>query len=136
MLFLSSLLYAVNIFAPQFIVRVIDCRSESYSLVNGCVWTGALALLYILVDWPLTHPSALLARIGWPLWSGAPLRFLGANPMLLYVGHEVFMNYLPVTALGFLPDTHWGSLARTVWGVLFWTLVAYDLYVHRVFLTI
>ena len=136
-----SVVYCINsqnsyCIKPEVRMNQLTCRSESYSLLNGSVWAGALALLYVLVDYPLEHPPALLARLRWPLWSGSPLRFLGANPMLLYIGHEVFHEYLPVSALTFLPDTHWGALARTLWGVLFWTLVAYVLYVQRIFLTI
>lgn len=114
--------------------------------------TALLALLYFLVDFRPTkssdetghelfgeaEPSLFTRLFGprWPLWSGAPLAFLGANPFLIYVAHEVFETYLPVTLLLFLPDSHWGHLAQTIWGVAFWTLVAYVLYRKKIFLTI
>lgn len=118
----------------------------------AAVDTALLGLLYFLVDvCPKPAPNArddelfveaqpsLLSRLfgaHWPLWSGAPLSFLGANPFLIYVAHEVFGTYLPVSALLFLPDSHWGHLTQTIWGVAFWTLVAYVLHRKKIFLTI
>ena len=97
-------------------------RTASFSFAMASIDTALLGLLYFLVDvCPKQAPSArdnelfgdpqpsLLSRLfgaRWPLWSGAPLSFLGANPFLIYVAHEVFEAYLPVTALLFLPDSH------------------------------
>ena len=127
-------------------------RTASFSLAMAAFDTALLGLLYFLVDVsPKRTPNArdnelfgepqpsLLSRLcggRWPLWSGAPLSFLGANPFLIYVAHEVFETYLPVTALLFLPDSHWGHLTQTIWGVAFWTLVAYVLHRKKIFLTI
>ena len=97
---------------------------------------GALALLYILVDYPLAHPPKLPFGLRWPLWSGSPFIFLGMNAILVYVIQEIPPVFFPISLFLFLPYTHWGAMANNLWGVLFWMAVAYDFYVFRIFLTV
>lgn len=115
--------------------------------------TAFLGLLYFLVDFRKKQSAnepkeqlgereatatslSQMCRPQWPHWSGAPLTFLGANPILLYVAHQMFQNFLPLTLLHFVPDTHWGYLTYSLWAVAFWTLVAYVLYRKKLFLSI
>lgn len=115
----------------------------------AAISTSLFGLLYFLVDvsyyqvpHELNQKSGKLQQSDHSIyreqsfWSGAPFKFLGANPILLYVAQIVFRNHLPLTALYFVPDTHWGHLIYSLWGVTFWTVVAYVFYRRKIFLSI
>ena len=110
-----------------------DYRTASFSLAMAAIDTALLALLYFLVD---VRPTFSSRWRRWTSWSGAPLTFLGANSILIYVAQDVCHDYLPLCALKFLPDSHWGQLAASVWAIAFWTMAAYVLHRKKIFLSI
>ena len=112
--------------------------TASFALAMAAIDTALLMLLYFLTDFlpkQATFISTVMS-IRWPLWSGTPLTFLGANPILLYVMQIVFQKYLPLTMLNFLPYTRWAFIAYSLWGLAFWMIVAYVLHRKRIFLSI
>lgn len=113
----------------------------------AAIATALLSLFYFLVDVSQKEPKrqsvaekpsclSLLFDSRSPVWSGAPLTFLGANPILIYVAQIVFQKYLPFNELNFVPDTHWGNLTYSIWGVGIWTLISFVLHRKQIYLSI
>ena len=59
-------------------------------------------------------------------WDGWPLREVGKNSILLYMGHEILDGFLPF-AVYFTTeseDRHWGVVLSNALGVTAWVCVA------------
>lgn len=117
--------------------------TASFALAMAAIDTACLGLLYFLVD--VRKKNSQNEQLGerqqsflsqWSFWTGAPLTFLGTNPILLYLAHSIFQNSLPLTLINFLPNTHWSHLTYSLCGVAFWILVAYVLYKNKIFVSI
>lgn len=104
--------------------------------VNKNLWSASFSLLaagggmimlsgcYVLVDW-------------WKVWTGAPLRYLGLNSLLIYVGHDVLGGYFPFSyALSTEQDTHAGLLTMNIIGASMWIVVATYCYSTKFFFKI
>lgn len=60
--------------------------------------------------------------------------FAGMNSLVIYLGHEIFEDYLPVQWS--VPSTHTAQLLMNVWGSVFWLLIAICLHRKRVFISL
>ena len=69
------------------------------------------------------------------LWSGAPLIFLGMNPILLFCAHECFQEYFPFSWYADNP-THGEMLAMNIIGASLWTLMAWYWHQQKFFVKI
>ena len=58
----------------------------------------------------------------------------GMNSIVVYVCHEVFSNYFPITWK--VPDTHTCNMALHVWGVSLWVAMSAFMYYKGVFIAI
>ena len=63
--------------------------------------------------------------------------FTGLNSIVLYLGSETGAHMLPFNfELGGGMGTHWRRLPESVWGVCCWLVVAFKLYLNKVFVTV
>ncbi len=62
--------------------------------------------------------------------------YLGMNSILLYVGHEVFADYVPFSWGLTQHDGHDKWLAMNLLGVTYWVLIAYYCFRIKFFLKI
>ncbi|XP_064638984.1 heparan-alpha-glucosaminide N-acetyltransferase-like [Lineus longissimus] len=67
-------------------------------------------------------------------WSGAPFFYPGMNSILLYLCHEIFRDYFPVSF--WVPDTHPARLAMNLWSTVFWVIVSVYLHSQKIFLSL
>ncbi|EGG17785.1 transmembrane protein [Cavenderia fasciculata] len=81
-----------------------------------------LAIFYVVVD---------IKRI----WNGAPLVYVGMNPITIYCGHEILGGYFPFSFYASV-QTHALYLLSNCIGVGCWLLIAYLMYKNRVFINI
>lgn len=82
---------------------------------------GVLALYYFLID---------VKKI----WNGAPFKYIGMNPILIYCCHEILQFYFP---FGFkVPNTHAAQLAENLVGVTCWFLIAFRMYMLNFFVSL
>ena len=96
--------------------------SASFGLVMGGGGCIALGITYVLVD---------MKR----LWSGAPFRYLGLNSILIYISHDIFQEYFPLSWSQNNP-THFTLLTMNIVGASMWVLVSYICYQNKFFLKI
>eukprot|EP01102_Stenamoeba_stenopodia_P018071 TRINITY_DN6579_c0_g1_i3.p1 TRINITY_DN6579_c0_g1~~TRINITY_DN6579_c0_g1_i3.p1 ORF type:complete len:477 (-),score=96.36 TRINITY_DN6579_c0_g1_i3:96-1526(-) len=98
--------------------------SPSFIFVMGGTGNLVLALCYLLVD-------------VFSVWNGAPFIYVGMNPILIYCGHELLANHFP---LAYQTNTSYAShaqnLAGNLIGVGCWMMVAYALYLNKIFVAL
>ena len=96
--------------------------STSYVLLMAGFGSVLLAFVYGVVD-------------RWKWWSGAPLRYMGMNSIVIYVGSELFEGYFP---FGFHsnPRQHWGELFSNCFGVCSWFMIAAELHRRKIFIKV
>jgi len=120
------------------IISIILCKSsqnEGFIPVNKNLWSttyvttmACMAFFNLTVFYILTDV--------FKFWSGKPLDFVGMNSILLYVGHEVFSDYVPFSWGITQHDTHMKWIAMNMIGVGYWVLIAYYCYKIKFFLKI
>jgi len=95
--------------------------SLSFILALGGMANIALFMAYVIIDIK-----------GW--WEGTPFIYVGMNPILIYMGHELFSDRFPFS---FLAQQHHGPmLASNMIGVTCWVLLAYYMYLQKFFINI
>jgi len=95
--------------------------TPTFIFVMAGTGNGMLAVYYFLID--VKH---------W--WNGAPFKYIGMNPILIYCCHEVFQEYFP---FGFqVPSTHAAQLAENLVGVTCWFIIAFRMYMLNFFVSI
>jgi heparan-alpha-glucosaminide N-acetyltransferase len=83
-----------------------------------------LSLLYAVVD---------IARH----WSGAPLRYIGMNSILIYACHEIFQAYFPFTvAWSYDFASHAEAITSNLAGMLCWVAISRLLYLRGIFVNV
>lgn len=120
------------------IISIILCKSsqnDGFIPVNKNLWstsyvttTACMAFFNLTVFYILTDVLKL--------WSGKPLDFVGMNSILLYIGHEVFSDYVPFSWGITQHDTHMKWITMNMIGVGYWVLIAYYCYKIKFFLKI
>lgn len=120
------------------IISIILCKAsmnDGWIPVNKNLWSTTyvttlasmgfflLALFYGLID---------VLKI----WSGRPLDFVGMNSILLYVGHEVFSDYVPFSWGITEHASHAQWISMNLLGVSYWVIIAYYCYTIKFFLKI
>jgi len=120
------------------IVSIILCRASmngGWIPVNKNLWSTSyvttlasmaniiIAIFYYVID---------VAKV----WSGRPLSYVGMNSILLYVGHEVFANYVPFSWGITEHATHTEWLIMNLLGVTCWVVIAYYCFSIQFFLKI
>lgn len=69
-------------------------------------------------------------------WTGVPLYYVGMNSILLYVGHEVFQDFIPFSWGAGATSTHGELLAMNMLGTTYWVIIAYYCYKINFFVKI
>lgn len=96
--------------------------SLSFILVMSCMAFFLLTLMYLLID---------VASF----WSGSPLIYVGMNPILVYMGHEICHGMFPFSWAPF-SQSHYEALTMNLWGTFLWMFIAYVLYKKKIFLAV
>lgn len=94
--------------------------SLSYVLVTTAFAYCLLALFYIVIDikkW----------------WSGKPLLYAGMNAIIMYIGSELLGRMYPFYWHIDGMKTHFMFLLSNIWTAAMWNLVAYYLYLRKIF---
>lgn len=96
--------------------------STSFIFVLGGTAFIIHAILFILVD--ITRK-----------WGGRPFFYPGMNPIVLYVGHELFRNTFP---FAWIPTsrTHAAYLAMNLWGTALWVAISIVMYKRNIFISL
>lgn len=68
-------------------------------------------------------------------WGGRPLFYPGMNPILLFIGHEIFKGTFPFDWIP-INKTHAAYLSMNLWGVALWVVISIILYKNNIFLSI
>eukprot|EP00727_Mastigamoeba_balamuthi_P010478 m51a1_g6052 hypothetical protein (649) ;mRNA; f:214325-217312 len=95
--------------------------SISFVLVNSALCYAMMIVCYLTVD-------------VWKWWLGSPFRFVGMNSIVLYAVHLLFQGLFPFDFPA--PDTHAWFLARNVFGISTCCIIAFVLYLKRIFITV
>uniref|UniRef100_A0A914WJY0 DUF5009 domain-containing protein n=1 Tax=Plectus sambesii TaxID=2011161 RepID=A0A914WJY0_9BILA len=108
-------------------------QNEGVLPVNKNLWTPSFAtvlaslgyfiiiIFYIIID-------------ELELWQGEPFYFVGMNSLIIYLGHGIFGQYLPVQWT--VGDDHASKLYMHIWGACFWTIVAYLMHLQKYYFSI
>ncbi|XP_071108203.1 heparan-alpha-glucosaminide N-acetyltransferase-like [Haliotis cracherodii] len=117
------------------IAAILSKASKNDGFIPICknLWSLSFVLALSSLAFFLFTLCYLLIDV-WKVWSGAPFCYPGLNPILIYVGHEVFANRSPVHFP--VVHTHAAQLAMSAWGTFFWFLVSLYLYVKDIIVTI
>jgi heparan-alpha-glucosaminide N-acetyltransferase len=97
--------------------------SPSFIFATGGGAFVLLALSYFLID---------VVKV----WNGSPFRFVGMNPILIYMGHEILGGYMPFSFALYGDVSHAAMLASNLVGMSCWCLIAYYMYYNRFFISI
>ncbi|CAH1793906.1 unnamed protein product [Owenia fusiformis] len=101
--------------------------------VNKNLWSLSFVLaLASMAFFLFTCMYMLCDVLQW--WSGAPVFYPGMNSILVYICHEVFQSFFPVSWK--VPNTHASQLAMNMWGAAFWVIVSAYLYYKKIFIVI
>jgi len=98
-------------------------RSLSFVFVTTGLAFILMALTYLLVDYKR-------------VWQGEPFLFAGMNSIVLYLGHYTAWQMGPFNYISGPMNTHWSRLVESIWGTCAWLIVAYVLYLKKVFITV
>lgn len=96
--------------------------SLSFVLVVAGLAFLIQAVLFVVVD---------ITRV----WSGQPFFYPGMNPLVIYVGSELFKDVFP---FGWIPSvkTHANYLGMNLWGTGLWVVIAIVLYKRNIFVSL
>eukprot|EP01125_Pyxidicula_operculata_P018410 TRINITY_DN6539_c0_g1_i1.p1 TRINITY_DN6539_c0_g1~~TRINITY_DN6539_c0_g1_i1.p1 ORF type:complete len:697 (+),score=149.63 TRINITY_DN6539_c0_g1_i1:1577-3667(+) len=95
--------------------------SPSFIFVMAGTAFIVLTLFYILID-------------VFQLWNGAPVFYVGMNPIMLYCCHELLNSYFPFSFVA--PNTHTWTLFQNLLGVSSWLVIAFRMHQLDFFVTI
>ncbi|KAI8777362.1 heparan-alpha-glucosaminide N-acetyltransferase [Biomphalaria glabrata] len=95
--------------------------SLSYTLVTASFGFILLSALYVITD--------IIS-----IWDGQPFIYPGMNSIAIYCCHGVFHNQFPVNWI--VGNQHWKLLLRCVWGTSVWVIVAFWLYLKKIFIAL
>ena len=96
--------------------------SLSFILAMAGSANVVLTICYFLID---------LSNI----WNGAPFIYIGMNPILIYLSHEI-LNYYPPFSWYIAVPTHMNLLTMNLVGVSSWLLIAYYMHYHKFYINI
>jgi len=82
-----------------------------------------LAISYLLIDYL-------------KIWNGGPFSFVGKNPIVIYLGHEILNSYFPFSFDPYSQTTHAIILTSNLVGVSCWCVIGYIMYRKKVFISI
>lgn len=68
-------------------------------------------------------------------WGGRPFFYPGMNPLILYIGHELFRNTFPF-CWKLDNETHAAYLGMNLWGTAVWVAISIFLYKRNIFINI
>ncbi|KAM9329534.1 heparan-alpha-glucosaminide N-acetyltransferase [Gastrophryne carolinensis] len=94
--------------------------SISYVTTLSCFAFFLLLIIYCLVD---------VKRY----WTGSPFFYPGMNSILVYVGHEIFVNYFPFKWKMKDSQSHAEHLTQNLVATSIWVLISYTLYKKKIF---
>ncbi|XP_068232603.1 heparan-alpha-glucosaminide N-acetyltransferase-like [Palaemon carinicauda] len=96
--------------------------SLSFVLTTNCFAFFLLSFYYLVID-----------KLSW--WSGNPVRYVGMNAIILYLGHEILGNLLPWS---WSPVGHYhvNYLIMNIWGTSLWVVFAYILHLKKVYISV
>ncbi|CAG5122863.1 unnamed protein product [Candidula unifasciata] len=95
--------------------------SFSFTLITASFGFVFLSGIYIVTDL-------------FGVWAGQPFIYPGMNSIVIYVCHDIFSNTFPVSFE--VDHQHWKLLLRCVWGTSCWVIVAYWLYIKKIFIAL
>lgn len=106
---------------------VIPLNKNLWSLSFVFVTTGFAFLLlsgfYLIIDvqkW----------------WTGKPLTFAGMNAILMYIGSELLGQMYPFYWQFSGTNTHFMFLSANLWNAAMWNIVAYYLFLRKIFFSL
>lgn len=96
--------------------------SLSFVLTTNCFAFFLLSFYYLIID-------------KWSWWSGNPVRYVGMNAIILYLGHEILGSLLPWS---WSPVGHYHAdyLIMNIWGTSLWVVFAYFLHLKKVYISV
>ncbi|KAH9499240.1 hypothetical protein Btru_004505 [Bulinus truncatus] len=95
--------------------------SLSYTLITASFGFVLLSALYVITD--IVY-----------IWDGQPFIYPGMNSIVIYCCHGIFHNQFPVNWV--VGHQHWKLLLRSVWGTSIWVIVAFRLYLKKIFIAL
>ncbi|CAH1790034.1 unnamed protein product [Owenia fusiformis] len=108
-------------------------KNDGFISVNKPLWSisfafGLSSMAYFLL---------IVMYIGidiLKIWGGQPFIYPGMNSIVIYCCHSIFTNMLPVNWVTDM--VHWQQLLRALWGTTWWVIVAYVLFLKKIFVAI
>nr|XP_002120178.1 heparan-alpha-glucosaminide N-acetyltransferase-like [Ciona intestinalis] len=120
------------------VISIILCKASAnggWIPVNKNLWTTTFVTTLACMAFFIIPVIYYLVDVK-KVWTGRPLDFVGMNSILVYVGHEVFSDYLPFTWGPGSYNSHAEVLAQNIIGVSIWVLIAYYCYRIKFFVKI
>lgn len=106
---------------------LIPINKNMWSLSYVCLTAGiaylSLTICYLLLDVK-------------SIWKGSPFIYAGMNAIVLYVGHSVMHKILPWHWRFDPMNTHLILLIESLWNTALWLIIAYYMYLRRIFITV
>lgn len=106
---------------------LIPINKQMWSLSYVLVTTGFAFLLYALFYFAIDVKK---------FWTGKPLTFAGMNAIIMYIGSELLGKMYPLYWSFQGTNTHFMFLLANIWHAAAWNLIAYYLYIHRIFISL
>ncbi|KAL6080547.1 Heparan-alpha-glucosaminide N-acetyltransferase [Balamuthia mandrillaris] len=97
--------------------------SPSFIFATGGGAFVLLAFFFVVID-------------GLKWWGGAPLSFVGMNPIVIYLGHEALSSFFPFSYQFYGYTTHTELLVGNLIGVTSWVLIGFWMYWHDFFISV
>ena len=108
-------------------------KEDGWMPINKHLWSISFVLAVASICF-LVYIILYLVVDKWVWLSGKPFLFLGKNSICIYICHIVFSNFFPIQF--YIPSTHINLVIMHIYGVTLWTLVAWYLYVKKIFIKI
>lgn len=69
-------------------------------------------------------------------WSGKPFYYVGLNSIIIYTGHFLTEGVFPFYIIPGEKNTHFLLLVDGMWNIFVWMLIAYILFMRKLYLTL
>jgi len=96
--------------------------SLSFVLLMAGMAFILLSLFYILIDRK-------------KYWNGSPFIYVGMNSIVIYMGHEILGSFFPFS-YDPIANSHAGLLFTNLIGASCWAIIAYYLFLKKIFISI
>ncbi|BFY98759.1 hypothetical protein BsWGS_01799 [Bradybaena similaris] len=108
-------------------------RDDGWIPANKNLWSFSFTLITASFGYVFLSGIYIVTDV-FKLWEGQPFLYPGMNSIVIYVCHDIFSNTFPVSFE--VGHQHWKLLLRCVWGTSCWVIVAYWLYMKKIFIAL